>query len=75
MRLINFVITAVAVVLGLLGAVFLMMLGLAIYALRRLFGRPAAMPSFQRPVRPSPARPAYSSRDDVIDVVTTKVKD
>jgi hypothetical protein len=68
MRIFNFIVTTVAVVLGLLGALFLMTLGLLIYALRRLFGRPAALPSFQRPARPTPARPAYSSRDDVIDV-------
>jgi len=75
MRIFNFVVTTVAVVLGLIGAALLMAVGLSAYALRRLVGRPAALPSFHRPAQARPARPAYAGRDDVIDVVATEVKD
>jgi len=75
MRLIRFLITSLAVLAGLIGAVALMTIGLVAFGLARFFGRPAARPQFRRPVRSHPARPAYSTRDDVIDVVTTEVKD
>ena len=75
MRLFRFIVTSLAVIAGLIGAVALMTLGLVAFGLARLFGRPAARPQFRRPVRFHPARPAYSTRDDVIDVVTTEVKD
>ena len=75
MRLVRFLITSLAVMAGLIGAVALMTIGLAAFGLARLFGRSAARPQFRRPVRSNPARPAYSTRDEVIDVVATKVKE
>ncbi len=75
MRIINLLITSAAVIFGLLGAMLLVTIGFVIFALRRLFGRPAAMPRFPRPVRPATTRPAYSSHDEVIDVVTTEAKE
>ena len=74
MRLLRLVITSLAVMAGLIGAVALMTIGLVAFGLARFFGRPAARPQFRRPVRSQPARPAYSTRDVVIDVVTTDVK-
>lgn len=68
MRLVQFVIASLVVVAGLVGALLLVAVGFVIFVLRRLFGRPAAMPRFQRPVRPAATRPAYSGRDGVIDI-------
>lgn len=75
MRLFQFIVASLIVIAGLVGGLLLVAVGFVIFVLRRLFGRPAAMPRFQRPVRPAAARPAYSSRDEVIDVVTTPAKD
>jgi|JI8StandDraft_1071087.scaffolds.fasta_scaffold274066_2 hypothetical protein len=75
MRLLRFVITGLAVVASLLGALALVVIGFVVFVLLRLFGRPAALPRFQRPARSGPARPAYSNRDEVIDVTTTRVND
>ncbi len=75
MRFVQFVIASLVVIAGLVGALLLVAFGFVFFVVRRLFGRPAAMPRFQRPVRPAAARPAYSSRDEVIDVVTTPAKD
>lgn len=75
MRLLRFVITGLAVVASLLGALALVVIGFVVFVLLRLFGRPAALPRFQRPARFGPARPAYSNRDEVIDVTTTRVND
>ena len=75
MRLLRFVITGLAVVASLLGALALVVIGFVVFVLLRLFGRPAALPRFQRPVRPGPARPTYSNRDEVIDVTATRVND
>lgn len=75
MRLLRFVITSLAVLASLIGALALVMIGFVVFVLLRLFGRPAALPRFQRPARPNPARPAYSNRDDVIDITTTRVND
>jgi hypothetical protein len=75
MPLLRFIFTSLAVLAGLIGALALMMIGFVVFVLLRLFGRPATRPQFRRPSRPNPARPAYSARDDVIDVVTTEVKE
>ena len=74
MPLVRFILTGLAVVAGLIGAFLLMMIGSVVFILLRLFGRPATRPRFNRPGRPASARPAYSNREDVIDVVATEVK-
>ncbi|HWA28488.1 MAG TPA: hypothetical protein VG734_22755 [Lacunisphaera sp.] len=76
MRLLRFVLTSLAVVAGLIGAFAVLTIGLFVYVLLRLFGRPAERPTFRRMGRTpaNPAPPAYSSRDQVIDVVATKVE-
>jgi|GEM_PF-3248884 len=68
MRFVQFVIASLVVIAGLVGALLLVAVGFVLFVLRRLFGRPAAMPRFQRPIRPATARPTYSGRDDVIDI-------
>jgi hypothetical protein len=68
MRIVQFVIASLVVIAGLVGALLLVAFGFVFFVVRRLFGRPAAMPRFQRPGRPAPVRPAYSGRDDVIDI-------
>jgi hypothetical protein len=75
MRLLRFVITSLAVVAGLIGALAVLAIGFVVFVLLRLFGRPAVRPQFRRPVPHNPAPPAYSARDDVIDVVATEVKE
>ncbi len=75
MRLLRFIITSLAVVAGLIGAFALVVIGSIAFVLLRLFGRPATAPRFRRPASANPARPAYSNRDDVIDVVATEVKE
>jgi hypothetical protein len=75
MRLFQFIVASLIVIAGLIGGLLLVAVGFVVFVLRRLFGRPAAMPRFPRSVRPAAARPAYSSRDDVIDIVTTPAKD
>jgi hypothetical protein len=75
MPLLRFIFNTLAVIAGLIGATALLAIGFVMFVLLRLFGRPAARPRFQRSVRSTPARPAYSSRDDVIDVVATEVKE
>ena len=68
MRFVQFVIASLVVIAGLVGGLLLVAVGFVIFVVRRLFGRPAAVPRFQRTVRPATARPAYSGRDDVIDI-------
>ena len=75
MRLLRFVITGLAVVASLLGALALVVIGFVVFVLLRLFGRPAALPRFQRPARCGPARPAYGNRGEVIHVTATRVND
>lgn len=75
MRILQFIIASLIVIAGLVGGLLLVAVGFVTFVLRRLFGRPATMPRFPRSVRPATARPAYSNRDDVIDVVTTPAKD
>lgn len=74
MRLLRFIVTSLAVVASLVGALALVVIGFFVFVLLRLFGRPAVPPRFQRVPR-NPAPPAYSSRDEVIDVTATTVKD
>lgn len=76
MRLLRFIVTSLAVIASLIGALALVIIGLFVFVLLRLFGRPAVKPRFQaRFNRQTAARPAYSDRDDVIDVTATPVKD
>lgn len=75
--LIRFILTSLIVVAGLIGAVFLMLFGLVIFVLNRLFGRAAPMPRFPasfRTARPGQSRTRQPA-GDVIDVVATEVKD
>lgn len=74
MRILRLLFASLAVIAGLVGALLLVTFGFMIFALLRLFGRPATMPRFQRPTRPSPARPVSASRDEVIDVEVTQSK-
>lgn len=78
MRLLNLLFAGLFIVAGLIGAIFLMMLGFVAFVFRRLFGRPAATPTFQWSARVN-GRPAGGSarRADpgVIDVEATEVKD
>ncbi len=75
MRLLRFVITSLAVIASLIGALALVTIGFIVFALLRLFGRPATRPRFQRMAPRSSTRPAYSNRDEVIDVTATRVND
>ncbi len=69
MRFFQFIVASLIVIAGLVGGLLLVAVGFVIFVVRRLFGRPAAaVPRFQRTVRPATARPAYSGRDDVIDI-------
>lgn len=78
MRIFNLLLAGLVIVAGLIGAIFLMVLGFVAFVLRRLFGRPAAAPSFQWSARVN-GRPTggQTRRADpnVIDVVATEVKD
>ena len=74
MRLLRFIVTSLALAASVVGALVLVTIGFVVFVLLRLFGRPAARPRFERVTR-NPARPAYSNRDDVIDVTATKVND
>lgn len=74
MRLLRFIVTSLAVAASLIGALALVVIGFIVFVLLRLFGQAAVRPRFQRVPR-QPARPAYSNRDDVIDVTATQVKD
>lgn len=73
MRFVRLIATSLAVIAGLIGAAVVMALGLVVYLCLRMFGRPARRPQFQP--GPARARPAYSTKDDVIDVTATDVKD
>jgi hypothetical protein len=75
MRLVRFLLTSLAVIAGLIGAFGLLVIGFLAYVFLRLFGRPATKPSFRRATRTTPTRPAYSNRDDVIDVEARPVKE
>jgi hypothetical protein len=72
-RIVRFIVTGLAVVAGLIGAMVVMALGFIVFLFLRLFGRPATRPRFQ--TGSARARPAYSPKDDVIDVTATDVKD
>jgi len=77
MPVLRILFSALAVVVGIVIACFILALGFVMFLLQRLFGRPAAMPRFQR-VNPRPAaRPATTRvpTGDVIDVEATPVKD
>jgi hypothetical protein len=74
MRLLRLIVTALAVAATLVGGLALVAIGFAAFVVLRLFGRPATRPRFHHMPR-NPARPAYSNRDDVIDVTATPVKE
>lgn len=73
MRILRVIVTSLAVLAGLVGAAVVMVLGLFVFLFLRLFGRPARRPQFQP--GPARARPAYSTKGDVIDVTATNVHD
>jgi len=76
MRVFNFLVSLVLLAVGVAAGLCLLLVGLFVFALRRLVGRPAALPRFQRmgTTPRATARPAYTPRD-VIDVEATPVKD
>ncbi len=79
MPVIRFIIATLVVIAGLIGAAVLVVFGLVVFVLSRLFGRPAQMPRFQASFRSSrpgaAAGPARRTDPNVIDVVATEVKD
>jgi hypothetical protein len=76
MRLVKALITGIALLLSLFVGAILVTIGLIIFFLRRLLGRPATMPVFRgATVRATPPRQPRMDQGDVIDVVATEVKD
>lgn len=73
MRLLRVIVTSLALLAGLIGAAVVMAMGFVLYLLLRLLGRPASRPQFHR--GPPRVRPAYSAKNDVIDITATNVKD
>jgi hypothetical protein len=75
MPVLRILFSALAVVVGIVIACFILALGFVMFLLQRLFGRPATMPRFQR-VNPRPAASATRvPAGDVIDVEATPVKE
>lgn len=75
MPVLRLLFSALAVLAGIVIALFILALGFVMFLLQRLFGRPAVMPQFRR-VNPRPAAPPTRvSTSDVIDVEATPVKD
>ena len=75
MPVLRILFSAMAVVVGIVIACFILALGFFMFLLQRLFGRPAAMPRFQR-VTPRPAASATRvPAGDVIDVEAIPVKE
>jgi hypothetical protein len=72
-RILRVIVTSLAVLAGLVGAAVVMTIGVLVYSLLRMFGRPARRPRFQP--GPARARPAYATKDEVIDVTATDVKE
>lgn len=76
MPILRLVVTSLVLIAGLIGAALLMLVGFVIFVFNRLFGRATPTPRFQASFRRQAGRPsAPSQRGDVIDVVTTEVKD
>jgi hypothetical protein len=75
MPVIRILVSFVVVAVGVLFAVLLLAAGFLSFLLRRLFGRPAAMPQFRGTASRTPPRPSVRPRDDVFDVDATPVKD
>lgn len=76
MRVLRFVLTSLAVMASLIGALVLVTIGFIVFICLRLFGRPAARPHFQASFRTSrPVPPRAPPSGDVIDVVATRVDD
>jgi hypothetical protein len=70
MQLLRILLAGIVVIVGLLAAIAVMLIGVAVYAFQRLRGRPAARPTFRRTSpRHRPMRTA-----DVIDIEVTEVK-
>jgi len=76
MPVLRILFSALAVVVGIVIACFILALGFVMFLLQRLFGRPAAMPRFQRVHPRAATRPTTQvPTGDVIDVEATPVKD
>jgi hypothetical protein len=76
--LLRFILTSLIVAAGVIGAVLLMLFGLVMFFLSRLFGVKTQMPRFQATFHRSSGRPTpprAPSSGDVIDVIATEVKD
>lgn len=70
MQILRLLLAGIVIILGLLATAVVMLVGVIIYTVQRLRGRPAIRPAFQRPSpRPRPLRTA-----DVIDVEVTEIK-
>lgn len=75
MPVLRILFSALAVIVGILIALFILAVGFVMFLLQRLFGRPAVMPQFRR-VNPRPAASTTRvSSGDVIDVEATPVKE
>ncbi|WP_438479975.1 hypothetical protein [Oleiharenicola lentus] len=75
MRFVRFIFSLIALAAGVLIAVFFIAVGLVVFGIRRLLGRPATMPAFRRAsATPASARTNRVDHSDVIDVETTQVK-
>ena len=75
MPVLRLLFSALAVIVGIVIACFILAVGFVMFLLQRLFGRPAAMPQFRR-VNPRPAANATRvPAGDVIDVEATPVKE
>ncbi len=80
MGIVKIIIGGVFVLVGLLVAVFAMLLGVVAYLLQRLFGKPGRRPAFQfqysfsRGRATPPRSPRSAPPGDVIDIETTDVE-
>jgi len=73
MSVLRLLLSALMIVGGIVIALLVMAVGLFVFLLQRLIGRPATMPRFQRVNRRPPTQP--NQRDEVIDIDATPVKD
>lgn len=76
MRIVQILLTALAVLVAIIGGVFTAAVAavtvLVVFITRRLFGKPRAIPAR---VRTAPVRRPATSAGDVIDVTATEISD